>query len=151
MHRYSFEGDSEVVDSVGGKDGSFHGGAKLKGTGYLDLDGVASSIPSSLTKLVVLPLRLGRFGRDPQFKLAESISLFRVGSQVPLLDASYWNGLKHVRFGISSGGSEKRVDGLDQLKGDGSQVNYLTRIRWRVRPDELLPRWRISENCFYNS
>ena len=41
MHRYSFEGtDSVVVDSVGGKDGSFHGGAKLNGTGYMDLDGV---------------------------------------------------------------------------------------------------------------
>ena len=41
MHRYSFDGEgTAAMDSVGGKDGVLHGGAKLSGTGILGLDGV---------------------------------------------------------------------------------------------------------------
>ena len=41
VHRYSFDGEgTAAMDSVGGKDGVLHGGAKLSGTGILGLDGV---------------------------------------------------------------------------------------------------------------
>ena len=133
LHRYSFEGtDSEVVDSVGGKDGSFHGGAKLKGTGYLDLDGVNDFVelpPGILGETGSVTFETWTIWKGPSSSSWQNLFHFSESDLKYLyLTPRTGTGSKHVRFGISSGGSEKRVDGLDQLKGDGRQVNYLALV-----------------------
>ena len=45
VHRYSFDGEGKVaVDSIGSKNGTITGGAALKETGYLTLDGVNDQV-----------------------------------------------------------------------------------------------------------
>ena len=45
VHRYSFNGEGKgAIDSIGSKNGSITGGATLKETGYLTLDGVNDQV-----------------------------------------------------------------------------------------------------------
>ena len=98
LHRYSFDGtDSEVVDSVGGKDGSFHGGAKLKGTGYLDLDGVNDfvELPAGiLGETGSVTFETWTIWKGPSSSSWQNLFHFSESDLKYLLDASYWNGLQ---------------------------------------------------------
>ncbi|MBT5690976.1 MAG: hypothetical protein HOI65_07675 [Opitutae bacterium] len=130
VHRYSFDGEgTAAMDSVGGKDGVLHGGAKLSGTGILGLDGV--------NDFVELPMGvLGPYGSltieawttwtGPSSSNWQNLFHFSENdSKYLYLTPRTGTGSKHIRFGISSGGSEKRLDGLDQLSGDGETLNHI--------------------------
>ena len=123
LHRYSFEGEgASVVDSVGGKDGSLQGGARLKGNGYLEMDGVNDfvELPEGVLGTTgSATFEVWTIWKGPATSSWQNLFHFSESDRKYLyLTPRTSTGSKHVRFGISSGGSEKRVDGLDQLKAE---------------------------------
>ena len=130
LHRYSFNGEGVVaVDSVGGKDGALQGGVRLKSQGYLDLDGVNDfvELPQGvLGGTGSATFEVWTIWEGPSTSSWQNLVHFSESDRKYLsLTPRAGTGSKHVRFGISSGGAEKRVDGLDQLRGYGATLNHL--------------------------
>ncbi|MDE0821051.1 MAG: LamG domain-containing protein, partial [Opitutales bacterium] len=130
VHRYSFDGEGTIaVDSVGGKDGTLQGGAKLTGTGILELDGINDFVELPMGVLGLsgsLTIEAWTTWAGPSSSSWQNLFHFSENdSKYLYLTPRTGTGSRHVRFGISSGGSEKRVDGLDQLAGDGQTANHV--------------------------
>ena len=130
IHRYAFDGfATEAADSLGQKNGTFEGGAKLTGNGAIALDGINDyvNLPGGLlTNLDDATLetwvtwsgpaeeswnRIFEFGKDDLNYLYLTP---RTGSSP-----------RHARFGIAAGGPERKINAGVQLPGDGSTRNHL--------------------------
>ncbi len=133
LHRYSFEGEGTVItDSAGGGEGTLQGGAQLDGSGFLDLDGVNdfAELPTGLLgNSDSVTFETWTTWGGPATSSWQSLFHFSESdSKYLYLTPRTGTGSKHMRFGISSGGAEKRVDGLDQLRGDGQTLSHVALV-----------------------
>ncbi|MBT6958575.1 MAG: LamG domain-containing protein, partial [Opitutae bacterium] len=130
IHRYAFDGfASEAIDSLGQKNGTFEGGAKLTGNGTIALDGLNDyvNLPGGLlTNLDDATLETWIMWSGPAEESWNRIFEFGKDDLNYLyLTPRTGSSPRHARFGIAAGGPERKVNAGVQLPGDGSTRNHL--------------------------
>ncbi|MBT6463956.1 MAG: DUF5011 domain-containing protein [Opitutae bacterium] len=128
-HRYSFDGDGKTVaDLVGSADATINGGAKLTGTGFLDLDGVNDYV--DLPDGIISALGDATFETWISWKGPSTSQWQRILEfgddqfNYLYLTPKSSSSTKPVRFAFAINGGEKRVDVPVVIPSDGSSLSH---------------------------